>query len=875
MELIHTCIIIIFSTICFAQEFETELKTCELENWFVSFNMWDEQNKDSKDYQIVRIGYLQAKVNTLNNEICLNENKIYVKDSLVALLYYKLGSSYREENRINESLECFKETINLLKEYTISIDFVGKSYRNIGSIYRLQKDFKQAKQYFDKALHIFAETDNSSMRFVVYSEIMINYVRQNKFVNDSDVVDFIKSVDNDKDASEWDRIVFDINSLLPFYLNSKQLLKAEKLCIRGIQFFKEKKIPQNEAAMLKNLAEVYIEMNEFEKSTNQFEKLDSIITSGKVSLQYYNFGADIYSLKKKFYEKQNKFEEALNQVQLTLQYINPLFTYETIYQNPNSNQIFGNPYLLTTLAGKAEIFKKIYHQTEDKNNLSHALNCYELSYKAADEMRKNYSFENANTYLSNYTYNYYEKAIELCQTLAKVSPEQQNEYQQKAFEIAQRSKMKTLFWEINSRSVDYHYLDDLNKTKKNKLNAKLISLEEELKDKSASSDLRNQRFETKQMLDKINLELQDKIAGYSDTQFCHFSDFFIDQKTIQHNLKDKEALLNYFVGDSLVYCFVSTKNQFKIFEIENSQAIIDNIDLFRNEIDREENTKNSGYQLYRQLLEKILIELSPQIDNLIIVPDGALSALPFEVLQKTNSYHDYLIKNYTISYDLHSFFFAQRKEQTLPIFVKIFGCSVEDFSNYDPLKLEGLPNSKLEVETIRNSEKDLIVHSATKQQFIKHLAKFEIVHISTHAIADTLDASNSQIYFFRSGENLSDDILTRNEILNQQCKAEMIVLSACETGLGKYNRGEGVASLARAFRTIGSKSEVMSLWSIGDDSTAKIIDHFYNFLKKGLPKNEALRMAKLQYLEDQSTDLKKNPINWAGLVLQGNVEPLY
>jgi len=301
---------------------------------------------------------------------------------------------------------------------------------------------------------------------------------------------------------------------------------------------------------------------------------------------------------------------------------------------------------------------------------------------------------------------------------------------------------------------------------------------------------------------------------------------------------------------------------------------------FRNAIDKDMKTNQLGNQLYQQLLKKALAELpttilgNNQIDNLIIIPDGILSALPFEALQKTNEEHNYLLNNYTISYDLHSSFLKNSIDNTSFNKISVAGFSVKDFSNWGD-EWVNLPDSEREIENLKNfMNKEEIRHleQSPKQQFLKNISDYQIVHISTHAMADTLNAANSRIIFSRNNDHESDDMLTRDEILNHKCPAEMVVLSACETGIGKHNRGEGIASLARAFRTIGSKSEVMSLWNIYDGSTSEIMIEFYKNLKAGLPKNEALSKAKLNYLK---TAKNKHPKLWAGLVLQGNVNQLY
>ncbi len=107
-----------------------------------------------------------------------------------------------------------------------------------------------------------------------------------------------------------------------------------------------------------------------------------------------------------------------------------------------------------------------------------------------------------------------------------------------------------------------------------------------------------------------------------------------------------------------------------------------------------------------------------------------------------------------------------------------------------------------------------------------------------------------------------------------QLKANLAVLSACNTGSGKLSRGEGIMSLARGFMYAGCPSVITSLWSVDDKSTAVIMKHFYEGLSKGLSKDDALRASKLSYLKN-ADEIKSNPFYWAGFVLIGNPDAIH
>jgi CHAT domain-containing protein len=101
--------------------------------------------------------------------------------------------------------------------------------------------------------------------------------------------------------------------------------------------------------------------------------------------------------------------------------------------------------------------------------------------------------------------------------------------------------------------------------------------------------------------------------------------------------------------------------------------------------------------------------------------------------------------------------------------------------------------------------------------------------------------------------------------------ARLVVLSACETALGKDYKGEGVFSFSREFATLGIPASVSNLWSVDNESTYRITEWFYQFVANGLPTDEALRQAKLKFIEE-STGEKKLPFYWASPILTGKAE---
>ena len=181
-----------------------------------------------------------------------------------------------------------------------------------------------------------------------------------------------------------------------------------------------------------------------------------------------------------------------------------------------------------------------------------------------------------------------------------------------------------------------------------------------------------------------------------------------------------------------------------------------------------------------------------------------------------------------------------------------------------------LPKASVEVNSILKYFDGNALVNATKNDFLKLSNQFNILHLAMHTNINQVYPEFSSLNFY--GE--TDNQLFISELYNEAFKANMVVLSACDTGNGFYENGEGVICLSRAFNYAGVPSTVMSLWKVDDEATAKIMTYFYQHLSEGETKDEALKNAKLDYLEITEDPLLKHPYYWSGFVVTGNTEAL-
>jgi CHAT domain-containing protein len=178
-----------------------------------------------------------------------------------------------------------------------------------------------------------------------------------------------------------------------------------------------------------------------------------------------------------------------------------------------------------------------------------------------------------------------------------------------------------------------------------------------------------------------------------------------------------------------------------------------------------------------------------------------------------------------------------------------------------PQQLRDLPNSKTEAENIARDfgTTALTGNQADKNTVIARMQKANIIHLATHGQLDDQQGINSGIV-------LTNSFLTAKEIINLKLNAELVVLSACDTGQGKLT-GDGVIGLSRAFIAAGTPSVIVSLWTVGDESTSYLMQQFYQNRQNSKDNAQALRQAMLTTMKQYP-----EPSQWAAFTLIGEAK---
>jgi CHAT domain-containing protein len=270
---------------------------------------------------------------------------------------------------------------------------------------------------------------------------------------------------------------------------------------------------------------------------------------------------------------------------------------------------------------------------------------------------------------------------------------------------------------------------------------------------------------------------------------------------------------------------------------------------------------SEGYlELSRRLYAKLIkpIEGSLNDRNLIIVPHGALHYLPFNVLSDGKGY---LIERHNIRLLPSSSIIKYLRLSKTPKHSSILVFGNPDLGNPD-YDLKYAQNEAIEVAKSVAKSRLFLRQQATETAFRKYGKDFNYIHFATHGKFDPDDSLKSAILL--SGDSENNGVLTTDKLYSIRIDADLVTLSACETGLGKISNGDDVVGLTRGFLYAGSTAVVATLWKVDDQATSDLMRQFYDNLSR-YDKREALIQAQLQIKSRYA-----HPFYWAAFQIIGN-----
>ncbi len=357
-------------------------------------------------------------------------------------------------------------------------------------------------------------------------------------------------------------------------------------------------------------------------------------------------------------------------------------------------------------------------------------------------------------------------------------------------------------------------------------------------------------------------------------------------RDLQKTLRQDELLLEYVLDVPTSFCMVISRDDARLQQLGTGTDIGRQVDALLSAIHNRTAIETPAKDLYASLIAPIREARTKS--NLIVVPDGVLHRLPLEVLIDASG--KTLLETHVLSYIPSSNVLAllrrprQRITDPLPLLAVSASAEAErketnlgriqrGVFDLDNVQLPPLPGANDEVKSVGQifgNRSIVLVGEHSKESDVKAqpLDRFHILHFAVHGLLSTTYPERSALVFQTDPASGEDGLLQAREITQLRLNADLVTLSACDTGAGKIRGQEGVAALVRPFLVAGTQSVVANLWQADDEFTLALMREFYRRLAAGALKAVALRDAKIALIKRFGSEAP--PVLWAGFVIVGD-----
>lgn len=773
-------------------------------------------------------------------------------------IYFNMANLYRVEGDSYKNIEYAKKALEIrLKVRGESHPGNGMYYGLIGRGYLGLDNYEEALAYMKKYVDILEKTEgkNEPNTAGAYSELATVYTAMGKHKK---AIDFYE--------------------------------KAYKVFVKRVG-----KTHRSSLAVLGNIGRVYESMNDDDKALEihklVLETYENISSQDKSSIV-----GSKRRIARTYYYK-NDIDKANVWIQEAIKTLVPDSGIKEgdVYANPNINDIEEQEELLRLFRYKSRYLQGKYEKDDNINDLRAAFNTSELALNMIQKMRTTYESEDSRSFLNSKHSKFYLRAVEQAFLLYQLTNEKI--FLEKAFNFSEQNKASILWQNLNERYAFEAANIPEDITEKIKKSQREISLlKKKISYEKENTTLKDELFDTKLKHGLLIKELEKYNPTYYQLKYAEND---IDINELKNKIPNENtAIIEYLLTNKSIFIFLVKKDGIQGYKKEIPNNLKDIIFILR-----QDDIKNKLYDqsfqktyishlntLHELLIQPIEKEING-VENLNIIPHDILQYISFETLTPTKESHDfrkldYLIKNHNIQYAWSAVLWAKspaKHSKSTYDFVG-FAPDFSDKTMADIVEKNDYVFRDMQVALshsipeIKNASthfdgKTFTANNATEQQFLQFAPKSRIIHLATHAIANDKSPMESGLLFSSENDSIEDGFLNIPEIYSLNLSADLAIMSACNTGFGQLDKGEGILSLGRAFSYAGCKSIIMSLWLANDQSTSHIIQDFYQNSSLGFPKNTALRNAKLNYLKT-ADPLTAHPFFWANLIVIGDMSPL-
>ncbi|MFK7814465.1 MAG: CHAT domain-containing protein [Maribacter sp.] len=789
--------------------------------------------------------------------ILKNSNRPVTDENIYLVAYYKGIYEYLISKNRN-AIQTFENIISNIKKIPDSLrtddlkSMFSGSYSFIGKLYVEQEKYDLAKKLYNNAIRTILEKEPENLENLYgnYNLLGEVYTKQQRYIEANQY--FQKTY-------QYSKRVGHINTMIStsFYLSENYT----KLKNQDSAFFY-----LNEAKIAFNDNPVFYPKYHKTKSTilKSAEKYDDALNELEISL---------LEIEKRFDEEKNidnaivqneigAIHEILNQNNAALTNYNlALKSFDQDFKNDVK--------IINVLKNKARLLNRF----KTKESYLKSLETVERASQIIDIIKPTFKSVTDKLVLVEDAFPLFESGMKASFQLFEST--RQNKYLNLAFNYSEKGKSILLLEALlGAKATEFANIPNNLLERELQLKSEITFIEKQLNQSQKSNPKQENALfafqeEYRQLIETI------------ETDYKTYYDLKYNTKTpsiaaIQKLLAEDEKFISYFYGNDAIYAIGIAKNSKQLKRISIDASLENTIkevhQLLGNSKSDISTLSKSSFQIFNTLVAPFLISEAHQ--KLIIVGDGLLNYIPFGALSTSEENPEYLMEKYAISYANSATLYEQLLDRnTIEGDLLAFAPSFNgEQVQIDPSRdsLLPLPHNKREVEQILTSfeGRSFVDENASLQNFTSELSNFSMLHLATHAVFD--DTSPEYSYLAFANDEEKENMLYVSDLYNLQIQADLVTLSACETGIGELKRGEGFLSLARGFFYSGASSIASTLWKVNDASATTLMDSFYKNLSDGNTKDIALQKAKQQFLKTNSQNGLAHPYYWSGFIISGN-----
>jgi CHAT domain-containing protein/tetratricopeptide (TPR) repeat protein len=842
----------------------------------------------------------------INAEKCLLQllsSDYKIPNRYEVYIYTNLGVTSTKLGRYSEALNYYSQAEKSIYTKTDSAFYLSDIYVNKAIIYGYQKSYSNAIEYFEKGIRNYTGIKNPDNRIryntsATYLNLGIVLYEIGEF---NAALKYLEKSKEIKSRYKLPELAFVDLNIAKVYVKLSKSNEAEK-------FFKEScnLLISEFGKYYYRLPEVYFEYGQFLHTSGRYDESLGILNKAS-SICLKNYGekhsltSQSYKLIGDFYKNQSDFNTALKFYQKSLNSIVSDFNDPDIFANPSADSSIFDIRLLDNLKCKAQALELLSGEQDNREmklkTLNKSLETIDLALQLIDRIRNNYLTEESRIYLAENEKDTWFSAIHIANSLYTLTND--NSLIQKMYSIVQRAKAAVLRNEISENDLLYSSsVPDSLIEKQNTLAENIAAYNKLILEESQLTNPDNSKISLwKDALFEMNRG-KEKVSEEIDRQFPQYHDLLLKTEPlplsdIQKKLKRDETVIDYLLSNQYsgekrgLYIFVITGNSLEFRETNLDSAFVVNAEIIRKGDDPAAHVPDSKtvFMNYTHALSFMYETLFKPVEKMItgkriiIIPDEEIAWLPFEAFlnklpqpdQEDYEGLQYLVYDYTFTYAYASpLIFSTNKKLKRGEEVLAFS---PDYSNgnFAGTNIGKLSGAEDEIESIYKwfRGRKFTGDQATETNFRKALNNPAIFHLAMHSISDTVNSKYSFLLFDTKNDTAEDGRLYNYEINLTRITSPMVVLSACNSGTGTLYHGEGLMSLARSFILAGASSVIKTSWEVNDEVSAAIITRFYYYLSRGNPKDEAMRLAKIEYIR-KNPPLCSNPYYWAAYEVIGD-----